>query len=190
MNRAIAISVSILLHGAVLGAGVWSTLGRKDAPATFWVSGPIEVSIAFEDEPVPVHIYRDPVEPDTVPPWEFPGNEPPPPEERAPQPSGGPASPPRVETDGEAIEEHNPPPEYPSGARRRGIEGEVVVKVTIRPDGSCSDAVVVESSGSESLDASALQAVLQWRYRPATRGGAPVESTQRVRFVFRLEGRR
>jgi protein TonB len=87
-----------------------------------------------------------------------------------------------------AVELHNPPPQYPASARRRGIEGEVLVTVRITADGACADARVAESSGSAALDGAALEAVQGWRYRPATRGGRPVETTQRVRFVFKLKG--
>lgn len=80
----------------------------------------------------------------------------------------------------------NPPPAYPIAARRRGLEGEVVVEVTVRADGSCADARVVERAGSELFVASVLDAVRAWTYRPATRGGVPVECRHRVRFIFKL----
>ena len=89
--------------------------------------------------------------------------------------------------DGAAVEVYNPPPQYPPSARRRGIEGEVLVEISIGEDGSCAGARIVESSGSDALDDASLAAVRTWTFRPAIRGGRPVPSTERVRFVFKLE---
>ena len=77
-----------------------------------------------------------------------------------------------------------PRPAYPPSARRKNIEGVVVVSVDVQPDGHCEGARVVESSGSEALDEAALGAVRRWRYE-ARPGGAP--DTRRVRFVFKLQ---
>ena len=58
-------------------------------------------------------------------------------------------------------------PVYPSGARRSGIEGKVIVLVVVSPSGLVSNANVVSSSGSESLDAAALKAARLYRFEPA-----------------------
>jgi protein TonB len=86
-----------------------------------------------------------------------------------------------------AVETYHPPPEYPAAARRRGLEGETVVLMEIASDGTVSNATVAESSGWSMLDDAAIAAAKQWTYKPATRGGRPVASTQRVRFVFTLK---
>lgn len=85
------------------------------------------------------------------------------------------------------IEIHNPPPRYPRLARRRGLEGEVVVEVTILPDGTCADVKVVEHAGVGSFADAALDALRKWKFRPATRDGDPIAFIQRVRFIFRLK---
>lgn len=92
-----------------------------------------------------------------------------------------------VVADTEPVEIHNPPPGYPARARRRGLEGEVVLDVVVLPDGSCGDASVVSSRGGSSFVNAATDAVRAWRFRPATRGGLPVRCTQRLRFVFKLK---
>lgn len=74
-----------------------------------------------------------------------------------------------------------PSPDYPASARRRGIEGVVVVSVDVHPDGHCENARVVETSGAEALDDAALAAIKKWRYEPASE-----VSVRRVRFVFKL----
>lgn len=48
---------------------------------------------------------------------------------------------------------------YPSRARLNGWEGKVVLKVSIRKDGELKDVEVVQSSGHESLDQAAMEAV-------------------------------
>lgn len=82
----------------------------------------------------------------------------------------------------------NPPPEYPSLARRRGYEGSVVLEFEIRPDGSCGEIRVIQSSGHGILDEASVSAVRGWRFSPATRGGTPVAAIQRIRFTFKLQG--
>ncbi len=81
----------------------------------------------------------------------------------------------------------NPRPPYPLAARRRGLEGRVVLKVEVLEDGSCGRLSVSRSSGHELLDQAALEAVKQWRFVPAHRGGAAVVAWVEVPIVFRLE---
>jgi protein TonB len=46
---------------------------------------------------------------------------------------------------------------YPTGSRRRGEEGKVVVRFIVQKNGELTDLTVVESSGSRRLDAAALK---------------------------------
>ncbi len=48
---------------------------------------------------------------------------------------------------------------YPRTARLNGFEGKVVLRVSIRQDGNLEDVSVVQSSGHESLDNAAMEAV-------------------------------
>jgi protein TonB len=98
-----------------------------------------------------------------------------------------PAAPtPEVEAEQAPVEILNPPPPYPSLARRKGLEGHALVEVRVLADGSCADPRLLECAGSPLFGEVSLETVRGWRYRPATLGGKPVESTQRVRFVFKL----
>ena len=56
------------------------------------------------------------------------------------------------------------PPVYPAVAKAAGVQGTVVVALTIAPDGSVSDAHAV--SGPALLQAATIAAVRSWRYRP------------------------
>ncbi|MDW8123587.1 MAG: TonB family protein [Geminicoccaceae bacterium] len=80
----------------------------------------------------------------------------------------------------------NPLPHYPAAARRRGIEGTVVLEVAVSPAGLPEEVVVARSSGSRLLDEAALEAVRRWRFRPARRAGEPVAGRVAVPITFRL----
>jgi TonB family protein len=75
---------------------------------------------------------------------------------------------------------------YPPIAVRLGQEGDVLVRLTVLPDGSVGNAKIVKSSGSPQLDASALVGVGYWRYRPAMRNGKPVAADVTVKIAIRL----
>ena len=70
-------------------------------------------------------------------------------------------------------------PVYPQGALAAGVGGTVGLELTVGADGSVTAAKVVESLGY-GLDEAAATAARQFKFKPATQGGRPVES--RVRF--------
>jgi periplasmic protein TonB len=80
----------------------------------------------------------------------------------------------------------NPNPMYPPDAVQQGLEGRVILSVTISFTGKVTKVTVAESCGHESLDQAALGAVRRWRFSPATRDGKPVEWTARLPIRFRL----
>jgi protein TonB len=80
----------------------------------------------------------------------------------------------------------NPPPAYPRAARRRGEQGTALVRVLVSAEGLASRVELERSSGSNTLDAAALEGVKNWRFVPATRGGAPTAAWVIVPVVFRL----
>jgi len=81
----------------------------------------------------------------------------------------------------------NGPPNYPYAARRRGMQGRVIIDVRVDRDGEVREAAIASSSGYRILDRAALEAVRQWTFAPARRGDRPVESTIAVPIVFKLE---
>ena len=68
------------------------------------------------------------------------------------------------------------PPEYPLEARLSRWEGRVIVHVTFLPNGRPDQFTVGRSSGYESLDKAAIDAVKQWSFHPA-KDGAPMDVT-------------
>jgi protein TonB len=81
----------------------------------------------------------------------------------------------------------NPKPDYPAEARRRGLQGKVVLLVEVSAAGLPASVAVATSSGHAALDQAALAAVQRWHFSPATRGGTPVAGTAQVPIQFRLE---
>lgn len=81
----------------------------------------------------------------------------------------------------------NPPPTYPLSARRRGIEGTVLVRAEVAAGGECQRVELKKSSGSDALDQAALEAVKKWRFVPAKRGSQAVVAWVEVPITFKLE---
>jgi protein TonB len=77
-------------------------------------------------------------------------------------------------------------PRYPVAQQRRGVEGNVTLRITVDANGVPSDITYASRSGSQELDRAALLAARDWRFRPATRGGEAVASTVDVPVNFRL----
>ena len=81
-----------------------------------------------------------------------------------------------------------PYPPYPMVARRNGYQGRVVVRLAVAPDGRATDAQVLESSGHDVLDQSAVDTLKGWKLEPALSGGKPVPGSVNVPVRFRLSG--
>ncbi len=73
-------------------------------------------------------------------------------------------------------------PQYPSEARRRHIQGRVVMNVLVGSDGSVRKLVV--ASGSPYLVEAAATAVRQWRFKPRNLDGQPAEFETRITVNF------
>jgi TonB family protein len=74
---------------------------------------------------------------------------------------------------------------YTDEARRRGIEGDVVLEVIVTQAGTVDRVRVVRGLGA-GLDQNAIAAVKQWRFDPARRQGAPVDVVVEVSVEFRM----
>ena len=83
---------------------------------------------------------------------------------------------------------NNPPPVYPTLARRLGEQGTVLLRARVRADGTSAEVSIHRSSGSDRLDQAALKAVRQWRFIPARQGGAAVAAPVLIPILFTLQG--
>jgi TonB family protein len=80
---------------------------------------------------------------------------------------------------------HNVDAEFSDEARRERIQGVVMVSLLVNEEGVPIDLSVVKGMG-HGLDEKALEAVSQYRFKPAMRGGVPVEARITVEVNFRL----
>jgi periplasmic protein TonB len=75
-------------------------------------------------------------------------------------------------------------PEYPEVAKAAHVTGTVVLHAVISKDGSIQQLQLV--SGPPLLAQAAMSAVTQWRYRPTSLNGQPVEVDTTIDVVFSL----
>ncbi len=80
----------------------------------------------------------------------------------------------------------NPAPAYPAAARRRGQQGQVVLRAEVQADGRPARVEVVRSSGYALLDEAALASVGDWRFAPAETDGKPSAGAVEVPITFKL----
>ncbi|MBU0681527.1 MAG: energy transducer TonB [Proteobacteria bacterium] len=81
----------------------------------------------------------------------------------------------------------NPPPAYPRQARRRGLEGVVMLEAHIAISGRVTELRLFTSSGHTILDRAALKAVRRWRFIPGTVGHKRQEMWVKVPVRFQLQ---
>jgi periplasmic protein TonB len=79
-----------------------------------------------------------------------------------------------------------PTQDYPEAALRLGLEGVVVLVLTIDEKGAISDARVVEDPGHGLGDAAARSVRRHCRFEPARRGGEAVATSFRFKVRFEL----
>lgn len=81
----------------------------------------------------------------------------------------------------------NVAPPYPEEARAAGLQGKVTLRLRIGVDGRVETLKILKSSGTPSLDESALATVKQWRFEPARRLGQPVAMEVKTSVNFQIE---
>lgn len=76
-------------------------------------------------------------------------------------------------------------PVYPFEMRRSGLKGEVTVGFIVDSNGDVRDPYIIKSS-NPGFEASALQAVLKWKFKPGRKGGAAVNTRVAQPLTFSL----
>ena len=87
----------------------------------------------------------------------------------------------------EATPISRPPPPYPEPARKRGLEGTVVLDVLVTSGGGVGGVLLFSSSGHPILDRAATAAVQEWSFAPAMKGKTAVEMWMRIPVRFALQ---
>jgi TonB family protein len=75
-------------------------------------------------------------------------------------------------------------PKYPPELRQEHVEGEVVLYAVIRADGTV-DSIQLVSGIDPELNVNAMQALAQWKFRPAERQGEAIDLEAIVHIPFR-----
>lgn len=79
--------------------------------------------------------------------------------------------------------------QYTEVARKAGVQGIVIVKCSIDERGNVVSTEVLKALPF-GLDAAAVTAVRQWKFRPAEKEGQPVPSSYNATVTFTLDGNR
>jgi len=81
----------------------------------------------------------------------------------------------------------NPRPKYPRIARRRGLEGTVILKILVNTHGRVGGCRVHKSSGHRILDERAMKTVRKWIFKPGRKGKKPSAMWVKVPIRFQLK---
>jgi len=105
----------------------------------------------------------------------------------APTPAAPPAPPPVTPASASAGYLHNPAPQYPSVAMRRGWQGTVLLRVHVLASGKPGEIQIQKSSGRDQLDDAALAAVKRWSFVPAKQGDIAQDGWVSVPIDFKIK---
>ena len=88
------------------------------------------------------------------------------------------------------LDPRNKPPKYPDLARRLGVQGTVVIAVTVTHEGRAGAVRVLSSAGTspahKQMDRAALRALKRFHYPRILHGDQPVAMVIHVPVEFRL----
>lgn len=79
---------------------------------------------------------------------------------------------------------HIVPPTWPQSAA--GVEGWVLLRFTLLPNGTVADIEVKEAHPAGLFDASAVEALRQWKYEPVERDGKKIAQRAEIRMKYAL----
>jgi TonB family protein len=80
---------------------------------------------------------------------------------------------------------YTPEPDFSDEARKRHIEGMVVLSAIVTSKGETTDVRVLNGLG-HGLDEKAVEAVRRWKFHPGSKDGKPVSVELKVEVSFRL----
>jgi protein TonB len=88
--------------------------------------------------------------------------------------------------DGDIIPLQRLPPQYPRDAARNRIQGWVQLEVQVNADGTVRGARVTDAKPKGLFEASAVAAVLKWKFKPRMVNGQPVAQRGMQKIEFNL----
>ncbi len=82
-----------------------------------------------------------------------------------------------------ALTTYSPSPAPDLSVLPHGVQGDVVIDVTIDPTGKVADLAVLRTLGY-GIESSVIGTLKTWTFRPATKDGTPIASVQELHFHF------
>jgi protein TonB len=82
-----------------------------------------------------------------------------------------------------ALTTYSPSPKPDLSVLPHGVQGDVVVDVTIDPDGKVAELAVLHTLGY-GIESSVIGTLKTWTFRPAKKDGTPIASVQELHFHF------
>lgn len=79
---------------------------------------------------------------------------------------------------------HTIPPAWPRSAA--GVEGWVLLRFTLLPNGTVADIEVKEAHPAGLFEASAVEALRQWKFEPVERDGKKIAQRAEIRMKYAL----
>jgi len=79
---------------------------------------------------------------------------------------------------------NGPVPDYPMQAEKEGLEGTVIVGVTVGVNGQVVRARIIQRSSADVLDNEAVRTAEKWQYRAALQDGKPIASEIKMQVTF------
>jgi protein TonB len=86
----------------------------------------------------------------------------------------------------DAVPTSSPQPTIPDDLRADALDKTFVAEFMVGADGTPTEVKVAQSTGNDELDRIALATARQWRFKPATRDGQPIESRVRLHIEFQV----
>ncbi len=81
----------------------------------------------------------------------------------------------------------NPKPVYPHTAYKLGIEGRVLIDLSMSAEGAVEKVHIRDSSGFAVLDSAAVRAVKKWRFYPVLRNGKAIPFSDTGHIIFKIK---
>ena len=78
------------------------------------------------------------------------------------------------------------PPSYPAAAKEQGLNGRVVLRFVVDIDGWACEPEVISAEPEGIFEQAALDAVAEYRFKPAEKDGKPVNCIVRMPVVFQI----
>ena len=75
---------------------------------------------------------------------------------------------------------------YPEEARKLGLEGQVILRLSVDSTGKVAKAAIIKGSG-HGFDEAALDAVKRFRFKPGTEGDEAIATEITYTYTFLLD---